>query len=78
MPYDDVPVTSLTFDHSGLYLAVGGADARVYGVKQDWGVIKTFEDVPKKGVTAVAWAPDAKQLLVGSADHNLRVFGSQS
>lgn len=38
----------MAFDYSGLYLAVGGADARVYGVKQDWEVVKTFPDVPKK------------------------------
>ena len=38
----------MTFDHSGLYMAVGGADARVYGVKQDWDVVKTFPDMPKK------------------------------
>jgi len=38
----------VTFDHSGLYMAVGGADARVYGVKQDWEVVKTFPDMPKK------------------------------
>jgi hypothetical protein len=25
-----------------------GADARVYGVKQDWAVVKEFSDLPKK------------------------------
>lgn len=68
------PATSVRFDRSGLFLAVGGADARVYGVKQDWGVVKEFSDVPKKGVNAVAWGADARALLVGAADHNLRVF----
>ena len=38
----------MAFDTSGLYLAVGGADARVYGAKQEWDVIKTFPDQPKK------------------------------
>lgn len=56
--------TSLTFRHallsclppihdieccpSGLYLAVGGTDARIYGVKQDWGVLQTFPDLPSQ------------------------------
>jgi pre-mRNA-processing factor 19 len=67
---------AVAFDPSGLYLAVGGADARVYGVKQEWRVLAEFGDVPKKGVSALAWAPDARELLVGAADHNLRVFGA--
>ena len=43
-----VPVTSVKFDYSGQYLAVGGQDARVYGVKQDWGLLSTMSDLPKK------------------------------
>jgi pre-mRNA-processing factor 19 len=66
--------TAVKFDDSGLFLAVGGADARVYGVKQDWDVVKEFTDVPKKGVCSLAWGTDAKALFVGAADHNLRVF----
>jgi pre-mRNA-processing factor 19 len=45
---------AVAFDHSGLYLAVAGADARVYGVKQDWAVLGQWGDVPKKGAAAVA------------------------
>eukprot|EP00887_Chlorella_sp_A99_P008229 scaffold12.g8229.t1 len=75
-PYDSAPTTSVAFDFSGLFLAVGGADARAYGVKQDWAVVKEFTDVPKKGVQALAWGPDARSLLVGAADHNLRVFAA--
>jgi hypothetical protein len=37
-------------------------------------VVKTFEEVPKKGVHAVAWGTDAKKLFVGASDHNLRIF----
>lgn len=83
MPYGDAgggakngstAATAVKFDHSGLFLGVGGADARVYGVKQDWEVVKEFTDVPKKGVYSLAWGTDAKSLLVGAADHNLRVF----
>lgn len=43
-----VQVTSVKFDYSGQYLAVGGQDARVYGVKQDWGLLATMSDLPKK------------------------------
>jgi len=66
--------TAVKFDHSGLFLAVGGVDARVYGVKQEWDVLKEFTNVPKKGVCSLAWGTDAKSLLVGAADHNLRMF----
>lgn len=41
-------MTSVKFDYSGQYLAVGGEDARVYGVKQDWGLLSTMSDLPKK------------------------------
>lgn len=27
---------------------MGGADARIYGVKQDWGVLQTFTDLPQQ------------------------------
>ena len=38
----------MAFDTRGLYLAVGGADARVYGAKQEWDIVKIFPDQPKK------------------------------
>lgn len=41
-------VASVAFDHSGLFLASAGSELRVHGVKQDWGVVKTFTDLPKK------------------------------
>lgn len=41
-------VTSVKFDYSGQYLAVGGADARVYGVKSDWSLLSTLADLPTK------------------------------
>ena len=43
-----VPVTTVKFDYSGQYLAAGGQDAHVYGVKQDWGLLATMSDLPKK------------------------------
>jgi len=38
-------------------------------------VVRSFPDMPKKGVQALKFGPDAKTLLVGAADHNLRIFG---
>ena len=34
VPYEDFPCSTVAFDYTGLYLGVGGADARVYGQKQ--------------------------------------------
>jgi len=69
-----VKTTSVKFDTSGLYLGVGGSDARIYGVKQDWEVVKTFADVPKT-VNALTFGPDAETIFVCSMDRNLRVYG---
>ncbi|KAL3134881.1 hypothetical protein ABBQ32_007847 [Trebouxia sp. C0010 RCD-2024] len=81
-PYEKgVQVTSVKFDYSGQYLAVGGQDARVYGVKQDWGLLATMSDLPKKGSNSVlscTWNKPATKLMVGSVDHNLRVYGLDS
>ena len=41
-------VTSVKFDNSGQYLAAGGMDARIYGVKQDWQLLSTLSDIPQK------------------------------
>lgn len=90
-PYEGSVTTSLAFDNSGHYLAVGGKDARVYGVgKQEWPLVSTMTDVPAKvrlvlvlrrttvvvqGVLSVCFGEHAKSLFVGAADHNLRIFG---
>lgn len=71
---DGIGATSVAFDTSGLFLGVGGPQVAVYGVKHAWSVVKAFEEVPKKGVHAVAWGTDAKELFVGASDHNLRIF----
>jgi pre-mRNA-processing factor 19 len=76
-PYD-AGCAAVAFDHSGLYLAAGGAGVTVYGTKGDWPVVKEFPDVHKKGVSALRWGADAKSLLVGAGDHNLRAFGLQA
>ena len=41
-------MSSVSFDYSGQYLAAGGRDARIYGVKQDWQLLSTLSDLPQK------------------------------
>lgn len=43
-----------SFDHSGNYLAVGGTELEVYGVKQGWQIVKTFTDAPKKVIFLIS------------------------
>ena len=66
-------VRCVRFDHSGHYLAVGGADACVHNVKAEWEVVKRWE-ASKAPVNALEFAPDAKALYAGCSDHNLRVI----
>ena len=47
-------MTAVKFDNSGQYLAAGGADARIYGVKQDWQLLSTLSDLPQKVCKAVS------------------------
>ena len=70
---DAADAQGVAFDHSGHYLAVvGGSEARVYNVKSEWETVKVWET--PKPAHAVAFAPDAKAVYVGCADHNLRVY----
>ncbi|WIA40690.1 hypothetical protein OEZ86_004386 [Tetradesmus obliquus] len=71
-PYDEPACRAVAFDASSQFLAVGGADLRVYAPKQDWALVKAFPDLPKKGLLSLAWGPKAGSILVGGGDHNLR------
>lgn len=72
-------ITSVAFDHSGSYLAVAGGPGgvKVYQTgKSEWRELGAWpaSAVAKKSAAAVAWAADAKALLVAGSDHNLRVL----
>jgi len=65
-------VKALQFDHSGSYVAVAGADVRVFAGKTLTHV-KTFTD-HAAAVTGVAFGDDAKWLVSTSADHTVRFW----
>ncbi|XP_066316505.1 pre-mRNA-processing factor 19-like [Miscanthus floridulus] len=77
-PYDSgTPTNAVEFDSSGSYLGIGGSDARVYQAdKAEWNIIRTLPDLSGTGkVTSLKFGADAKYIVVGSMDYNLRIFG---
>lgn len=83
----DALPTSLSFDHSGRYLAVAvGSEIRVFnrvteapkegqakGDINHFDVVQTFDD-HTKDVTCVRWGADAKFIASTSMDRTLKVF----
>jgi pre-mRNA-processing factor 19 len=82
---------AVAWDGSGAYLAVGGAaSAAVHAAKQEWAALVALADACSPAprgrgsagagapgaVTALAWAPDARALLAGAGDHNVREFAA--
>jgi hypothetical protein len=53
-PYDSAPTSCVCYDYSGLYLAVGGPDVRVYSTKQDFAQV---------GCAARPWLAEARRLV---------------
>lgn len=76
--FDGPATRAAAYDASGQFLAVGGPELRVVaGPKQDWAGVGAWADLPKKkGVLSVAWGHLGRSLLVGSGDHNLRLYGA--
>ena len=63
-------------DLSGVYLAAGSDDVKIYKQKK-WDLLATY-DGHAKPVTAVAFGPDAQWVATASLDRNLRFFGHAS
>jgi pre-mRNA-processing factor 19 len=63
-------VSSVTFDHSGSYLACGGNDIRVFVVKQ-WEEIAAFK-AHTSAVTGVRFGKHAQFLASTSMDRSLK------
>jgi pre-mRNA-processing factor 19 len=74
------PVTGVSFDPSGSYLAASGREGgvKVYAASKgaDWRELGSWpaQVVAKKAAHGVAWARDARALLVAGSDHNVRVL----
>lgn len=68
--------TCIAFDHSGIYLAIAGADSlTVVAPKQSYENVLEISKLPKGGVSAMAWMRDAKGLWVaGLKDHTLKLL----
>jgi hypothetical protein len=62
-------VGGVCFDYSGLYLAAAGAEAAVYGVKQEWAPVKILSDIPKKVRRGVASSGLVPVLLTWLRSH---------
>jgi len=66
------PITSVAFDFSGQFLAVGGAGVRVYESK-GWGTVARFE---AGDVTGVGFGKAASMVAAGTSEGVVKVFGS--
>lgn len=67
--------TSLNFDHEGRYLAIGGEMLiHVLDSQQDYEEIVKFKDLPG-AVKSIEFGENSTSIIVGSTDHNLRIFG---
>ncbi|KAJ1656556.1 hypothetical protein IWQ61_003886 [Dispira simplex] len=74
-PDSGTPPLTLTFDHSGSYLAVGGVDLRVYQVKV-WKELAMFDD-NLAPLTAVHFGdPLAHNMITACMDRSLRFYGN--
>ena len=69
-------VNRVTFDHSGQYIAVAGADIQVYSVKDSLSHVARLSG-HKGSVTGVTWGADAKSVFSVSTDKTLKTFSSK-
>lgn len=72
---DDAKVLSVSWDHSGQYLAMAGTDVRVYHyLKKTWTHLSTFEDNMAE-ITAVKFSNKASHLIAAGLDRTIRIYG---
>jgi pre-mRNA-processing factor 19 len=69
----EAPITSIAFDGSGTYLAVGSTRVETLVVKE-WTPVGEGLGGFQKGVTGLAFGPNAQSLFATSLDRTLRSF----
>jgi pre-mRNA-processing factor 19 len=67
--------TSLKFDYSGSYLAVGGSDVRIF-IGKSLTHVATFAKHTAQ-VTDLCWGKDARSLVSVSLDRSLKAWGKK-
>lgn len=69
-------INSVAFDHSGVYLAIGGGGAEAaqlqVRVVKDWSEAADLSAAHSKAVTGLAWTA-ASTLVSGSTDRTVKV-----
>lgn len=71
-------VNSVSFDHSGVYLAVAAGGAVVSMVVKEWPeACLSIPVAHSKAITSVCWGLDAAQFYTASMDRTVKVFGGQ-
>lgn len=69
-------VTSVAFDHSGTFLAIGGGGEEgtqlQVRVVKDWSLVADLSSVHSKAVTGVAWTASST-LVSGALDRTIKV-----
>ncbi|BGP49722.1 hypothetical protein JCM10450v2_005627 [Rhodotorula kratochvilovae] len=71
---DAVVVNAVAWDYTGHFLAVAGADARVYANKT-WALLAKSDDNAAP-LTAVRWGKDSKELVVAGVDRTVRFLAA--
>ena len=68
------PVTSVSFDWSGQFVAAGGQDVQVFAVKDQGLSHLTRLAGHTSTVTGVCWGDDAKSLMSVASDKTMKIF----
>lgn len=66
-------VSSVAFDYSGQYLAIGAGQQIEVQVAKEWTPLASLA-VHSKAVTGLAWGSDARFLVSSSMDRTVKVI----